>query len=78
MSEASRVVTNARGGRSSHISASFDVGVSEAIRHLKDSPAHKAVAAIGMKPGLEMDDDDDDKGDDWSRDLLRSRGSEAL
>ena len=49
-----RVVTNARGGYSNHnFGIAFDIGVFEGGRYLPESPAYKAVGAIGMKLGLE-------------------------
>jgi peptidoglycan LD-endopeptidase CwlK len=49
-----RVVTNARGGYSNHnFGIAFDIGVFEGGRYLGESPAYKAVGAIGMKLGLE-------------------------
>ncbi len=49
-----RVVTNARGGYSNHnFGIAFDIGVFEGGRYLDESPAYKAVGAIGMKLGLE-------------------------
>jgi peptidoglycan L-alanyl-D-glutamate endopeptidase CwlK len=48
------VVTNARGGYSNHnFGVAFDIGVFEGGRYLNESPAYKAVGAIGMKLGLE-------------------------
>jgi len=52
--KAGRVVTNARGGYSNHnFGIAFDIGVFEGGRYLDESPAYKAVGAIGMKLGLE-------------------------
>jgi peptidoglycan L-alanyl-D-glutamate endopeptidase CwlK len=49
-----RIVTNARGGYSNHnFGIAFDIGVFEGGRYLDESPAYKAVGAIGMKLGLE-------------------------
>ena len=49
-----RVVTNARGGYSNHnFGIAFDIGVFEGGRYLDESPAYKAVGALGMKLGLE-------------------------
>ena len=49
-----RVVTNARGGYSNHnFGVAFDIGVFDGGRYLDESPAYKAVGAIGMKLGLE-------------------------
>jgi len=49
-----RVVTNARGGYSNHnFGVAFDIGVFEGGRYLDESPAYKAVGALGMKLGLE-------------------------
>lgn len=49
-----RVVTNARGGYSNHnFGIAFDIGVFEGGRYLEESPAYKAVGAIGIKLGLE-------------------------
>ena len=53
-SKAGRIVTNARGGYSNHnFGIAFDIGVFEGGRYLDESPAYKAVGAIGMKLGLE-------------------------
>ena len=53
-SKPDRVVTNARGGYSNHnFGIAFDIGVFEGGRYLAESPAYKAVGAIGMKLGLE-------------------------
>ncbi len=53
-SKAGRIVTNARGGYSNHnFGIAFDIGVFEGGRYLGESPAYKAVGAIGMKLGLE-------------------------
>lgn len=47
-------VTNARGGYSNHnFSVAFDVGVFSGTRYLPESPAYKAVGAIGRRLGLE-------------------------
>jgi peptidoglycan L-alanyl-D-glutamate endopeptidase CwlK len=49
-----RVATNARGGYSNHnFGIAFDIGVFEGGRYLDESPAYKAVGALGMKLGLE-------------------------
>ncbi len=49
-----RIVTNARGGYSNHnFGIAFDIGVFEGGRYLNESPAYKAVGAMGMKLGLE-------------------------
>ena len=49
-----RIVTNARGGFSNHnFGIAFDIGVFEGGRYLDESPAYKAVGALGMKLGLE-------------------------
>lgn len=49
-----RVVTNARGGYSNHnFGIAFDIGVFEGGRYIPESPAYKAVGAIGMRLGLE-------------------------
>jgi len=49
-----RIVTNARGGYSNHnFGVAFDIGVFEGGRYLDESPAYKAVGALGMKLGLE-------------------------
>ena len=49
-----RIVTNARGGYSNHnFGIAFDIGVFEGGRYLDESPAYKAVGALGMKLGLE-------------------------
>ena len=48
------VVTNARGGYSNHnFGIAFDIGVFEGGRYLDESPAYKAVGALGMNLGLE-------------------------
>ena len=48
------VVTNARGGYSNHnFGIAFDIGVFEGGRYVKESPAYKAVGALGMKLGLD-------------------------
>lgn len=53
-SKPGRTVTNARGGYSNHnFGIAFDIGVFEGGRYLDESPAYKAVGAIGMKLGLE-------------------------
>ena len=53
-SKAGRIVTNARGGYSNHnFGIAFDIGVFEGGRYLEESPAYKAVGALGMKLGLE-------------------------
>lgn len=53
-SKPGRIVTNARGGYSNHnFGIAFDIGVFEGGRYLDESPAYKAVGAIGMKLGLE-------------------------
>ena len=53
-SKAGRIVTNARGGYSTHnFGIAFDIGVFEGGRYFDESPAYKAVGAIGMKLGLE-------------------------
>jgi len=53
-SKAGRIVTNARGGYSNHnFGIAFDIGVFEGGRYIAESPAYKAVGAIGMKLGLE-------------------------
>jgi len=53
-SKPGRIVTNARGGYSNHnFGIAFDIGVFEGGRYLGESPAYKAVGAIGMKLGLE-------------------------
>jgi peptidoglycan L-alanyl-D-glutamate endopeptidase CwlK len=52
--KAGRIVTNARGGYSNHnFGIAFDIGVFEGGRYLDESPAYKAVGALGMKLGLE-------------------------
>ena len=49
-----RIVTNARGGYSNHnFGIAFDIGVFEGGRYLDESPAYKAVGALGIKLGLE-------------------------
>ncbi len=54
-----RIVTNARGGYSNHnFGVAFDIGVFEGGRYLDESPAYKAVGAIGKQLGL-------DWGGDW-------------
>lgn len=53
-SKPGRIVTNARGGYSNHnFGIAFDVGVFEGGRYIPESPAYKAVGAIGMRLGLE-------------------------
>ena len=53
-SQPGRIVTNARGGYSNHnFGIAFDIGVFEGGRYLDESPAYKAVGALGMKLGLE-------------------------
>ena len=53
-SKAGRIVTNARGGYSNHnFGVAFDIGVFEGGRYLDESPAYKAVGALGIKLGLE-------------------------
>ena len=53
-SKSGRIVTSARGGYSNHnFGIAFDIGVFEGGRYLDESPAYKAVGAIGMKLGLE-------------------------
>jgi peptidoglycan L-alanyl-D-glutamate endopeptidase CwlK len=53
-SKSGRIVTNARGGYSNHnFGIAFDIGVFEGGRYLDESPAYKAVGAIGLKLGLE-------------------------
>ena len=48
------VVSNARAGHSVHnFGLAFDVGVFAGRRYLPDSPAYKAVGALGMELGLE-------------------------
>ena len=48
------IVTNARGGYSNHnFGIAFDIGVFEGGRYVKESPAYKAVGALGMKLGLD-------------------------
>jgi peptidoglycan L-alanyl-D-glutamate endopeptidase CwlK len=52
--KAGRIVTNARGGYSNHnFGIAFDIGVFEGGRYLDESPAYKAVGALGIKLGLE-------------------------
>lgn len=49
-----RIVTNARGGYSNHnFGIAFDIGVFEGGRHIEETPAYKAVGALGLKLGLE-------------------------
>ena len=53
-SQPGRIVTNARGGYSNNnFGIAFDIGVFEGGRYLDESPAYKAVGALGMKLGLE-------------------------
>ncbi len=53
-SKAGRVVTNARGGYSNHnFGIAFDIGVFQGGRYIAESPAYKAVGALGIKLGLE-------------------------
>lgn len=52
-------VTKARGGHSNHnFGIAFDVGVFSGSRYIPESPAYKAVMAIGRSMGLEC-------GGDW-------------
>ena len=54
-----RIVTNARGGYSNHnFGVAFDIGVFEGGRYIDESPAYKAVGALGKQLGLEW-------GGDW-------------
>ena len=49
-----RIVTNARGGYSNHnFGIAFDIGVFEGARYIGESPAYKAVGALGIQLGLE-------------------------
>ena len=58
-SKPGRIVTNARGGYSNHnFGVAFDIGVFEGGRYLDESPAYKAVGALGKQLGLEW-------GGDW-------------
>ena len=77
-SKPGRVVTNARGGYSNHnFGVAFDIGVFEGGRYLDESPAYKAVGAIGMKLGLEwggnwktiQDEPHFQLRPEWARDL---------
>ena len=53
-SQPGRIVTNARGGYSNHnFGVAFDIGVFEGGRYVDESPAYKAVGALGLKLGLE-------------------------
>ena len=53
-SQTGRIVTKARGGYSNHnFGIAFDIGVFEGGRYLDESPAYKAIGALGMKLGLE-------------------------
>lgn len=53
-SKAGRIVTNARGGYSNHnFGIAFDIGVFEGARYIEESPAYKALGALGMQLGLE-------------------------
>ena len=53
-SKPGRIVTNARGGYSNHnFGIAFDIGVFEGGRYIPESPAYKAVGALGIKLGLE-------------------------
>lgn len=53
-SKAGRIVTNARGGYSNHnFGIAFDIGVFEGTRYIEESPAYKAVGALGVQLGLE-------------------------
>ena len=53
-SQPGRIVTNARGGYSNHnFGVAFDIGVFDGGRYLDESPAYKAVGALGLKLGLE-------------------------
>ena len=58
-SKSGRIVTNARGGYSNHnFGIAFDIGVFEGGRYIDESPAYKAVGALGKQLGLEW-------GGDW-------------
>ena len=58
-SKPGRIVTNARGGYSNHnFGVAFDIGVFEGGHYLDESPAYKAVGALGKQLGLEW-------GGDW-------------
>ena len=47
-------VTNAQGGHSNHnFGIAFDIGVFEGTKFIEESPAYKAVGALGMDLGLE-------------------------
>ncbi len=53
-SKAGNIVTNARGGYSNHnFGIAFDIGVFEGARYIAESPAYKAVGAIGIQLGIE-------------------------
>ena len=53
-SKPGRIVTNARGGYSNHnFGIAFDIGVFEGARYIEESPAYKAVGALGVQLGLE-------------------------
>ncbi len=53
-STAGAIVTNARGGYSSHnFGIAFDIGVFSGHRYLPESPLYKAVGALGMELALE-------------------------
>jgi peptidoglycan L-alanyl-D-glutamate endopeptidase CwlK len=56
-----KLVTNARGGFSSHnFGIAFDIGVFEGAEYRDESPKYKAVGALGSDLGLEW-------GGDWRR-----------
>lgn len=49
-----RIVTNAKGGYSNHnFGVAFDVGVFRGSSYIPESPAYKAVGALGVELGLE-------------------------
>ena len=77
-----RIVTNARGGYSNHnFGIAFDIGVFEGGRYLDESPAYKAVGALGMKLGLEwggnwktiQDEPHFQLRPAWAREMSRAR-----
>jgi len=48
-----KIVTNARGGYSNHnFGIAFDVGVFQGSNYIEESPAYKAVGAMGVELGL--------------------------
>lgn len=53
-SKPGRIVTNAKPGYSNHnFGTAFDIGVFDGPKYIPESPAYKAVGALGVKLGLE-------------------------